>query len=232
MSKLAQVFGDEEHVFLPVIHVKTVEQTMRNAHIAFDNGADGIFLIGHGLIYNSLNDIYHLIREHFGKLWIGINYLDRDLYALDFVPDDVNALWSDNAQITDRGISNLGEKFYQERQKRGWYTNRGLYFGGVAFKYQTPVIDIFNVAKMAVPYVDVVTTSGDKTGEPPSASKIHTMRQAIGNHPLAIASGMTPENVRNYLDDCDCFLVSTGISKSFHEFDAKAVKAFSKSLGK
>lgn len=36
---------------------------------------------------------------------------------------------------------------------------------------------------------------------------------------LAIASGITPENIQDYLDFAGCFLVATGISKSFEELD-------------
>ena len=46
------------------------------------------------------------------------------------------------------------------------------------------------------------------------------MKAALGDVPLAIASGITPENVGCYLEIADCFLVATGISKSFVDLDA------------
>ena len=49
------------------------------------------------------------------------------------------------------------------------------------------------------------------------------MRQALGTFPLALASGVTPENVTDYLPFVDCFLVATGISKSFTELDPAKV---------
>ncbi len=49
------------------------------------------------------------------------------------------------------------------------------------------------------------------------------MKEAIGDHPLAIASGMTLENIGGYLL-ADCFLVSTGVSRSFFELDPEKVK--------
>jgi predicted TIM-barrel enzyme len=42
--------------------------------------------------------------------------------------------------------------------------------------------------------------------------------------PLAIASGITPENVGDYLDVADCFLVATGISRSFTELEPSRVR--------
>ena len=69
----------------------------------------------------------------------------------------------------------------------------------------------------AVPYVDVVTTSGEGTGLAPDISKIRGMKTAISRHPLAVASGITPENVEEYLPYVDCFLVATGVSISHTE---------------
>jgi predicted TIM-barrel enzyme len=46
----------------------------------------------------------------------------------------------------------------------------------------------------------------------------------VGDVPLAIASGTTPENVGGYLEIADCFLVATGISKSWLAFDEERVR--------
>ena len=45
------------------------------------------------------------------------------------------------------------------------------------------------------------------------------MKEAIGDFPLAIASGITPANIADYLPVSDCYLVATGISKTFEELD-------------
>ena len=47
----------------------------------------------------------------------------------------------------------------------------------------------------------------------------------LGDHPLAIASGITPENVADYLPFADCFLVATGISTRIEELDAHRTRA-------
>ena len=100
----------------------------------------------------------------------------------------------------------------------------GLYFGGVAFKYQRQVEDLERAAKISRTYLDVVTTSGPGTGRSASPDKILAMKGALGECPLAIASGITPQNIHSYLDHADCFLAATGISKSFTELDAQLVR--------
>ncbi len=143
---------------------------------------------------------------------LGLNFLDLHRYdALGFLPHNQVGLWSDNAEIYENHPSKQADAKYFNQLRREYHHN-GIYFGGVAFKYQKPVSDFAKVAEMAVPYVDVVTTSGIKTGHQADLQKVVEMREAIGNHPLAIASGITPENVSQYMDYADCFLVATGVS--------------------
>lgn len=98
-----------------------------------------------------------------------------------------------------------------------------MWFGGVAFKYQRPVSDLEAACRIAAQYIDVVTTSGPGTGRAADVEKIQRMKQALGDSPLAIASGITPDNVEDYLPHADYFLVATGISRSFTELDANRV---------
>ncbi|MBW2023646.1 MAG: adenine phosphoribosyltransferase, partial [Deltaproteobacteria bacterium] len=119
------------------------------------------------------------------------------------------------------------ESIQAARIENGWL---GLYFEDVAFKYQRRVEDVAWATRLARSYMDVVTTSGPGMGQPAPLSKIVIMRQALGDVPLAIASGITPEDVGDYLDVADCFLVATGISRSFTEFDPDLVKALVKAV--
>lgn len=109
-----------------------------------------------------------------------------------------------------------------EQTPSGW---QGLYFGGVAFKYQRAVGDLATAARLATHYMDVVTTSGAGTGTAASAGKIQTLKSAIGSFPLAIASGVSPENVHHYLDTADCFLVASAISTTWTELDPERVES-------
>ena len=60
----------------------------------------------------------------------------------------------------------------------------------------------------------------------PTHEQIQQIRAAIGPHPLAIASGLTPENIAAYLPYANYFLVATGISRSFDSFDPARARAF------
>ena len=226
MSTFRTVFRGK-HTFLAVVHVEGTMQAERNAAIAADGGADGIFLINHSIPYQSLLDCYQKLVEKFPGFWVGLNCLDIGMSAVSAIPQKTAGLWVDNAGF-DRGVGGPEAEMFEDlRKKSGW---NGIYFGGVAFKGQQPVADVARAAKAAVSHVDVITTSGSGTGFAPSVEKIRRMKYDIIDHPIAIASGMTPENVALFMPYADCFLVATGISDSHIELNPARVRAFSKAL--
>lgn len=214
------------NVFLVVIHAVTKSQTLENIKIAHQEGADGVFLISHGAVSGlALLRFYRYVRTRYPSWWIGMNFLDHTASdALRMIPESASGLWVDDAGINEHAkdpCESAKLLLEQRKQRVSW---QGLYFGGVAFKYQQQVNNVAHVAQLAVPYMDVITTSGDATGQPPTVEKIWAMRNTIGDHPLAVASGITPENVDNYLGAADAFLVATGISSSLTELDPARVR--------
>ena len=229
MSSFRKIFKGK-HTFLPVIHVEGGKQALRNALIAQGEGVDGIFLINHHIPYTSLLECYQRVIEKLPNFWIGLNCLDLGMSAVDYIPKDTAGLWVDNAGLSESGNPIIGaQEFARLRQKSGW---RGIYFGGVSFKYQGHVDNVARAAKLAVPFVDVITTSGEGTGIAADVDKIRKMKNAISNHPLAIASGVSPENVAEYMPYTDVFLIATKISDSHTELNPAKVRKLAKALGK
>jgi uncharacterized protein len=212
-------------VFLPVIHVRTPKQALENARIAKDGGADGAFLINHDFDYSDtptslLLQCYEEVRAHYPEWWIGLNFLQRNHAAIKLISASASGLWVDNAGIEENNADPVKEarELLEERLAQGasWHA---LYFGGVAFKGNKPVKDLPRVATLAAPFVDVVTTSGPGTGFPPTVEKMRVFREAVGEKPLAVASGITASNIRPFLPFVDAFLVASGISDSFEELN-------------
>jgi uncharacterized protein len=225
MNRLIEVFPNRRHVVLPVVHVESESQAIRNALIAREAGSDGVFLINHSIRSEELLSIHGAVVQEVPGWWVGVNCLGvHPRGVFDLLAPEVSGVWVDNACMDDQVTSRIEAKRIRSAWRRsGW---PGLYFGGVAFKYQRPVEDLVGVAERATRYMDVVTTSGRATGQPASREKIATMKHAIGDFPLAIASGLTPENVSDYLDIADCFLVATGINRSWTEFDPVLLRGF------
>lgn len=163
MMKFAEMFSNR-HVVLPVVHVQSSAQSTRNAKIAHRTGCDGVFLINHGMTSGQLMTIFDDVRSALPGFWIGLNCLDlqpHEVFAR--IPSDVGAVWVDNAMVNERNDAQPdADRVRKHRTASKW---SGLYFGGVAFKYQREVDDLASAARRAMAYVDIVTTSGPGTGE-------------------------------------------------------------------
>lgn len=206
------------HSILPVIHVESLDQALRNTDAARKSGCDGVFLINHGIPAHVLLDVHRAVSAAHPGWWIGVNCLDLSPHEVfSRLSADVAGVWVDNARIDERAEKqSQADAVSRARATSGW---QGLYFGGVAFKYQRTPEDLAGAARAATRYMDVVTTSGPGTGHSASTDKLAVMRQAVGDFPLALASGITVDNVYSYLPYVDYLLVATGVSSSWTELD-------------
>ena len=223
-SNFHMMFCRNGPIVLPVIHVLDAPRTQANIEILLDAGAPGCFLINHDFEKEALIPILKTIRLRFPNLWIGVNFLavtGKDAFPIlgDLAAEGctIDAYWADDARIDEHGDTVEAEEIAKIRQASGW---NGLYFGGTAFKKQRPVApgDYGAAAQQAMPLMDVITTSGIATGEEADLGKIEIFRKAIGDRPLAIASGISPRNANNY-SNVDCFMVATGINEPGNFYD-------------
>jgi uncharacterized protein len=236
-KKKGKVLMSIEKRLLAVIHAESVGQAHTNAEIARENGADGIFLINHNIEPEELLEIYKELRaeDEFnpGMFWIGLNFLgvqpDDVIKAVNYRARRADAVWVDNAGLNMREDNPTWE-LYRLRcllERNPW---KGMYFGGVAFKGQGLSKDPAKEAELAAPFLDVVTTSGPMTGYPPEVAKIEAMKKAIGEKPLAIASGISINNVHKFLPFADYFLMASNISKTFFQLDPEKVRELAQAI--
>lgn len=229
MSVLNQHFPGRPRVLLPVVHCVEEGQVHEAVDAAFQGRADGVWLINQGGMHAL--DVLALARRVRAETcrFVGVNVLGvSGTTALASVAEleTVDGLWVDDAGVVAERAGTLRalRAFQRERVRRRW---TGLYFGGVAFKYrpEVPADAYAQVAyEAALGGVDVVTTSGDATGTPPPVEKVEAMARAIYPLPLAVASGVTPDNVGDYLPHVRAFLVATGVERAFGVLDVAKVR--------
>ena len=229
-----KLFKSPGPVVTPVIHVLDRAQAERNIAVAVEAGAAGVFLINHDFSMDHLLPILRDLRARWPDLWLGVNFLavtGRDAFPilgqLQAEGCPVNAYWADDARMDEREAEQAeASEIARIRADSGW---TGLYFGGVAFKKQRPVDPAQHrrSAEISRPFMDVVTTSGIATGHEAADQKITDFRAGLGDAPLALASGITPENAARYGGDVDCFLVATGINRDgdFYNIDPARLDA-------
>jgi len=233
-SAFHTLFNTSGPVVIPVIHVLDEEQTARNIQVAMTAGVPGVFLINHDFSVEEFLPIVRATRERFEQLWIGLNFLAvTGEHAFPILGDlakqgsRIDAYWADDACIDEHAAladQTHAQRIQQARQDSQW---QGLYLGGTCFKKQREVKPehYATSAHLASHFMDGVCTSGVATGMEADANKIQVFRDAIGDHVLALASGITPENAHVYAD-VDCFMVATGINidDDFYNIDRYKLK--------
>lgn len=225
-TEFHKLFKTPGPIVLPVIHVLDSARTIRNVQTLLEAGAQGCFLINHDFEPDQFLPIIRDTRAAFPSLWMAVNFLAvTGEHAFPMLGDlqrdgvQVDAYWADDACIDEDGANVDAKRIARARADSGW---DGLYFGGTAFKKQRAVdpARYGDAAREACAFMDVITTSGVATGQEADLTKIETFRAAIGDRPLALASGISPENAHSYAD-VDCFMVATGINEpgNFYDID-------------
>ena len=222
-----KIFQCSGPVILPVIHVLDDARTAANIDHIIDAGLKGCFLINHDFGIDAFLPVLEAIRGRYPDFWIGVNFLAvTGLKAFPILADlnergvRIDAYWADDARIDESAVTQEeADNIAAKRTDCGW---KGLYFGGTAFKKQRPVDpkDYARAAGIAGGFMDVVTTSGIATGHSADLGKLAEFRGALPDRPIALASGITPDNATEY-DMVDCFMVATGINfeNDFYNID-------------
>ncbi len=214
---------------LVVVHVQDEDQTEKNVQTAKRAGADGVWLIAHGTsVCTSQLDLlascFRRVRAKFPDFFIGVNVLDlmhRPFELFGWVTKNLEScdgVWTDNCHAERPHVM---RRIDEERRRFP-----GLYFGGVAFKHQDKVHPKQDEAEMpldckkalseaaaaARPFVDLVTTSGTRTGAMPSLEKVKAI--AKGARPGLVAISGAGMEMHSYAAHCDVFFAATAISKT------------------
>lgn len=192
---------------IPVIHMLNVDQVLANVDICVECDIKKVFIINHVVDVDLLIQCAYKVKIVYPKLWVGINMLGLTAEeALTTPLNGIDGIWCDSSLPLDKW--DLRNDF------------SGLFFGGVAFKYQNQPVDLKVACEESKLTTDVATTSGSGTGKAPTTVKIKTIREYLGDHPMAIASGISVENVDSYKGLADYLLVASSITDE-HEMIIK-----------
>lgn len=222
-------------VFLPVIHTPSMALARAAVLTARLSGADGVFLINQGLdIEQILNELLPQLRAAFPGIWVGINALGHTPSEAVVLAErhDLRGVWTDDAGVDHRSDADQRRAANNHARICALRMWGGLYFAGTAFKTQAelPFDKLAETAYAGAVVGDVVTTSGRATGCAAELSKVQIMRKAIGSHAMALASGITVENVRQFLPYVDAFLVASGIEIEFGLLDPVRTRALADAI--
>jgi len=203
---------------IPVIHHVDSKLTLEQAKIVSDSKAFGIFLISMTGDNEHLPMLAKVIKFRYPHLKLGTNLLGNTALEtvkinLDF---ELDMSWSDEPILHGDNISPDAIEISEIIKN-----SHHLFFNSVAFKYQKidpkPEVSTLNSYNLGF----IPTTSGEATGKAANLDKISKMAAALQVKKMGLASGLTPNNIKDYLPYIEYGLVSTGISKNFHEIEPK-----------
>lgn len=215
------------HIY-PVIHYLTREIALQQVALARGCGADGVFLISHDGADVDLVTVAARAKRDHPDFQIGINLLSEPpLHACERAKSSgLDMVWADDMGVDSSGANAMAHSLSDFA--RDW--PEIVLFASVAFKYRPHEPDPARAARMAQSLGFLPTTSGAATGSPPDVEKIATMSAATGGR-LAIASGMTPENVGRYASHLSHILVATGIGADGYHIDPQLLRRFIANAG-
>lgn len=201
---------------LPVIHYLDRVTALAEVDIARTWGADGVFLISHLGDDDELLNVAWEAKQMHKNFPIGINFLAKGAQAaaVAAIENGLDMVWADNMGVDSRGLNALGEDI---KALKKTHPQIG-FFASVAFKYQALEQVPGLAAKNALNAGFIPTTSGAGTGSAPDMRKIISMSQCVDGR-LAVASGMTPENIAMFAPYLSHVLVSTGVSRDEYHLD-------------
>lgn len=215
----------------PVVHIinGNVDKAVCQGDLAIKNNADGVFFIDHENAFINTKPLYdscNQLKSEYPDKFVGLNILglspinatleigyaqDRQHNNLWLPPD---GLWVDN--MRSDAFPETAMDYLNERRELDDPRFRLLkLIGGVAFKYTMEFTEDPYLAQMQaidlMETVDIIVTSGSATGMAPSVEKLSAMKSAIADKLLAVASGISYENMERYAGIVDQILISTSV---------------------
>lgn len=208
--------------FFPVIHLRDDAQGADEAAKALDAGADGVFFIHHAGDDTMAVRVARRTKKQYSEWYVGINLLAAGpIVAFEQAIDaGLNAVWADSVGVTSEGLNGQARELLSLHVVHPFID----IFAGVAFKYQpkdsNPNGTVYQLSDLGW----IPCTSGKATGSAAEASKVEALGNAssIG---LALASGVTLDNVAEYLPHVSHFFVASSISQDDYTLDFERMSA-------
>ncbi len=206
---------------------EVMERAKKEISIYYENGVDAVIVENYFGTYRHMVLVLTYLQQNYPDQIYGVNCLDQDTmnfelaikYGATFVQlDSVAGHLEERNDITFDAFM----KLYRSRFS-------GYVLGGVRFKYQ-PYLSgrsLQEDLRIGMTRCDAIVVTQDATGQETSMEKIKEFRDIIGDFPLIIGAGMTPDNCEKQLHVGDAAIVGSYFKDTYKdhgEVDAQHVK--------
>lgn len=190
---------------------------------ALGGGADGVLLCNLNGSSAEISLALALgVRADRADIWVGLHLLDLPAAQALHFPGvrTLNGLAEENAGVStgnDLEYEDAREAMGEARTNFRW---AGLHWGGL-----DPAALNNRALSRASSFVDVVTLRGARSSTHVPATALAAARAALGDHPLAVGSGVTAANCESYLPYADAFIVCEALESEPGVVDRARVAA-------
>lgn len=227
------IFKHEKPIFA-MIHLKgdTKEDIFERAKKEIDlyeqGGVDAVIVENYFGTYDDMTTVLAYLKDNKPNLIYGVNCLNVDpmgfylakTYHASFVQlDSVAGHLKQRDESAFKAFMDINRADYD-----------GYVMGGVRFKYQPYLSErpLAEDLKIGMSNCDAIVVTQDATGQETSMDKINEFRSLIGDFPLVIGAGMTPENCEKQFAVADAAIVGSYFKDTYKDtgdVDPKHIKA-------
>jgi predicted TIM-barrel enzyme len=214
---------ENEKPVIGMIHTKGEgdEDVLRRAKeeiaVYEENGVDSVMVETYFGDFRNVGQVLAYLAARRRTIPYGVNCLNFDMmsfelanrYRCDYIQID-----SVVGHVKPRDEASLDAFLRTYRERCGAYV-----MGGVRFKYQ-PVLSEKTLAEdleTAMTRCDAVCVTGEGTGLETSMTKIKSFRRALGDFPLFVCAGVTPDSVAEQLEYCDGAVVGSYFKDTYKD---------------
>ena len=215
-----------------------LENALADLDASFKGGADAVVLINEWCSFEEIDQTLTGVRQRHPDFPLGINYLgdEKEPYGHEgsfklAEKHRLQIVWTDFS-----GVDLIQERppiSLHEIEKYRALAPKAFYCSGVHMKYSTvldPLKTVERSALQAMGWVDGVIMTGPKTGVPADPTLVHRVRKMIGDYPLGLASGVSPQNAAQVRDLVDFCLVASSLQDENKRIVESKVRALELAL--
>lgn len=221
-KEFLDVFQSKKPIF-GMLHLKgtsdaeVMERAKKEIRVYYENGVDAVIVENYFGVYHHMMMVLEYLKENYPDHIYGVNCLDQDTmnfelamkYAATFVQlDSVAGHLDSKNDETFAAFMQLYRLRYS-----------GYVLGGVRFKYQPYLSERSLQEDLTIGKTrcDAIVVTQDATGQETSMEKINEFRNILGDFPLVIGAGMTPENCAKQFAVGDAAIVGSFFKDTYKD---------------
>ncbi|WDV25788.1 BtpA/SgcQ family protein [Pediococcus acidilactici] len=190
-------------------HNDVFDRFKRELELFINNGIDAVIIEDYFGTYKDMDRALSYVSQQGIPIPYGVNCLNVDQMGFSLAEEyHANFVQLDSVvgHVMPRDEDSIAAFIMQKRAEYN-----GAILGGVRFKYQ-PVLSKNTERedlKIAKERCDAICVTGEATGTETPIQKVKCFREAVGDFPLIVGAGMTPQNMSDQFKYADGAIIGS-----------------------